>query len=832
MLSQPSVFVATVFKVDRVIVPRAVSQQSGAIPDICCLGIRGVVAAMSGARSAAPSFEFSRSPDDRDRGDGDDEKMIGRLRFSRLGPIAASVLAGFLGAGIADVIATVARAPGPGAGPGVFLLAMGLYGAAGLLAACVIGLLAAGVLGALPAGPSSLVREPDVDGAAAAGLLSGSAAALVIAVVAAAGQKLLVRPMQSDKLATIASAGLVLMAALPAAAVAVGLFKPLRQYLVPRLPRPARLGTTGLLLAAGGLAGVLATVAAFSRADWRVLDLSPFAAFALVVVAGAGHALFWYRSALGRRLAQRIPSVLVSHVLVLAIFVAFGVAARFDEKSPAFAAAEQGSLGLRFGLRVARALTDGDGDGFSARFGGGDCDDHRADVYPGAEDVPGNGIDENCEGGDAVATADDESADESPQDEENEGANAAGETKPPTPDKAAKSGSPAAGAGAFKGNILIITIDALRGDRLGVAGYGRPAGKSLTPNLDALAHRGAYFRRAWAQAPNTPRSFPAILTSQPPSGVRWDKPRVNYPDLLPSNHTFFEDLHAAGLAPIGVFSHFYFTSDRGISKSFKDWSNDGAGTIAESNKDSASPRIVPRVTTHLKKLAASHERFVLWTHLFEPHSSYMTHKEFPVSGVTGVPGLMEKYDYEIAFVDMWVGKLLKTLDTLGLAKNTAVVVMADHGEAWSEHKQMFHGTDLYDEQLRIPLIIAVPGRAPVVNNDDVAAIDVAPTLVDLVGAPIPKSFRGRSLLPALGGEKLPPRPIFSELMPATAWPHHAVMLLDGDKKLIHRISERRFELYDLTTDPGEKKNLADDPAARPVFERMRKTVLGFEERRR
>ena len=831
MPSQPSVFVATVFKVDRVIVPRAVSQQSAAIRDICCLGIGGVVAAMFGARSVAP-FDFSRSPDDRDR--GDDDSMIGRLRFSRLGPIAASVLAGFLGAGVADVLATLVRGPGAGAAPGVFVLAMGLYGAAGLLAACVIGLLAAGVLGALPGGPASLVHQPEVDGSAAAGVLSGSVAALVIAVAAAAGQKLLVRPMQSDKLATIASAGLVLMAALPAAAVAVGLFKPLREHVVPRLPRPARLGRTGLLLVVGGLAGVLATVAAFSRADWRVLDLSPFAALALVVVTGAGHALFWYRSAPGRRLAQRIPSVLVSHVLVLAIFVAFGAAARLDEKSPAFAAAEQGSLGLRFGLRVARALTDGDGDGFSARFGGGDCDDHRADVYPGAEDVPGNGIDENCEGGDAVATADDEAGDESAQDQDQDqqegGANAA---KAPAVDKqgAAKTGTPAPGASTFKGNILIITIDALRGDRLGVAGYGRPAGKSLTPNLDALAHRGAYFRRVWAQAPNTPRSFPAILTSQPPSGVRWDKPRVNYPDLLPSNHTFFEDLRAAGLSPIGVFSHFYFTSDRGISKGFKDWSNDGAGTIAESNKDSASPRIVPRAIAHLKKVAASHERFVLWTHLFEPHSSYMTHKEFPVSGATGVPGLMEKYDYEIAFVDMWVGKLLKTLDTLGLAKNTAVVVMADHGEAWAEHKAMFHGTDLYDEQLRIPLIIAVPGRGPVVSNDDVAAIDVAPTLVDLVGAPIPKSFRGRSLLPALAGEKLPPRPIFSELMPATAWPHHAVMLLDGDKKLIHRVSERRFELYDLTADPGEKKNLADDPAARPVFERMRHAVLGFEERR-
>jgi len=111
-----------------------------------------------------------------------------------------------------------------------------------------------------------------------------------------------------------------------------------------------------------------------------------------------------------------------------------------------------------------------------------------------------------------------------------------------------------------------------------------------------------------------------------------------------------------GLRPIGIFSHFYFTADRGISKGFAEWSDDGAGTIAESNKDSASPRIVPRVIARLQQAAARHERFVLWTHLFEPHSSYMPHKEFPTT-LSGVPGLMEKYDYEIAFADLWVKKL-------------------------------------------------------------------------------------------------------------------------------------------------------------------------------
>lgn len=760
------------------------------------------------------------------------------MKLPHFGPVAASVLAGFLGASVADVVVTALRANGPAPLGGVSALAVGLYGAAGILTAVVVGLLTSGIFAAIATGGSKLRDDEPRDRAAAAGVLAGAIGVGVVAFAVAAGEKVLVRAMQSDLLAVIAAGGLVVLAAPGAAAVAIALYPGLRRFVAARLPRPRALGATGVLLLAGAVLGVLAAVLAFSRADWRVLDLGPFAALAVAVIAGLGHGLFWYGSTAGRRLGARMPSVLLSHGVVALVFLALFFGARLPETSPAFVAAEDGSLGLRLGLKVARRATDGDKDGFSARFGGGDCDDGRADVHPGAEDVPGDGIDGNCEGGDAVASAGEAAG----GDEASGGEDSGGSAQAGSAGSAAQAGAPAADRAipAWTGNLLLVTIDALRADRLGVAGYERPKGKSLTPNLDTLARRGAYFRRVWSQAPNTPRSFPSILTSRHPSAIRWDNPGVNYPVVLPENHTVFEDLAQAGLRPIGIFSHFYFTRERGISKAFKEWSNEGAGTIAESNKDIAAPRIVPQVIARLEKAAAARERFALWTHLFEPHSSYMAHKDFPLSAGGGVAGLMEKYDFEIAFVDRWVGKLLDAVRKLGLEENTAVVVMADHGEAWGEHKVYFHGQDLFEEQLRIPLIIAVPGQAPIVVDDPVSAIDVAPTLVDLVGAPLPRSFRGRSLLPLVAGKSEEsasaaggaPRPVYAELLPATAWPHHAVMMVDGGKKIIHRVSAKRWELYDLATDPGEKRNLADDPQARPVFEAMRAKLIAFEERKR
>ena len=725
-------------------------------------------------------------------------------------PVASSTFAGFLGAGVFDALLVLVR----GHQARLFetlALSAGLYGAAGLLCALVLGWAAATIREAIPGGWGALREDESLDARACGLLLGGVAAGLVLAAGAGLSYSGFVSSMNSRTLATIASAGLALLFMLPAVLVLLATWQVAGRLARRILPRPSRLGRTGLVALALAGAGLLAFVAALSRADWRVLDLGPFGSAAVVLVLGVAHGLFWYHSAAGKALLQKAPTRILRPALALLVIVLLVAGSRVRETSPTYAAIAEGSLGLKFALKLARRATDRDGDGYSALFGGGDCDDSRADVYPGAEDVPGDGIDQNCEGGDAPLVAEP----------------AGDPTDAPAADPAAPK---LVKSGKFTGNILIIAVDATRADRLGVAGYGRPAGHSLTPNLDALARRGAYFRRVWAQAPNTPRSFPSFVTSRYPSEIAWQKRSLNYSPLLPSNHTIFEPLASAGWRPIGIFSHFYFTADRGISKSFAEWSDDGAKTIADSNKDIAAPRIVPRVIERLKKAAKSGERFVLWTHLFEPHSSYMSHAEFPTT-LSGVQGLEEKYDYEIAYDDLWIGKILKTLDETKLSGNTAVVVFGDHGEAWGEHKIYFHGQNLTEEQLRIPLIIAVPGRAPVTSDHEAGLIDVGPTLLDLIGVPPPAHLHGRSLLPVIEGGALPPRPVFAELLPSTATPDHEVIIVDRGQKLVHKVSERRFELFDLGADPKQMKNLADDPGHKALLDELKAKLLAFEEHR-
>lgn len=666
-----------------------------------------------------------------------------------------------LAVGVLDALRVLGRAGwGPGGGLGGVVVVLGLCALGGLVVGgpVVLALRGLGHHPLLAALGRRLGQPGPPRVAALVGVVGGVLALLAFAIVTALTVLVVTPRYHARGPAAAVTAAVVVAAGLVIALVATALLPWLGRWLGGRTPVVAltrgRRGaaTAGLtaLAAAVAVHGALARLA--PTWDAGPTELLTVAGLGLVVVATSGVAV---RLDLRRaRVALGVAALLAASGLV--------TIGRADHARGAISAHGVASGQVLRGLWRA---TDGDGDGFGARFGAHDCDDGDPTVHPHAVDRAGDGVDGNCAGGDPA----------------------------PAAVAAARVARPSTTPAAPRHDIVIVTIDSLRADHTSVAGYRWPT----TPNLAALAARGVHFERAYTPSPTTRRAVPALHYGRMPSTLPFTRSK-RYPLLLDNAlPTLATTLTAAGYRTAAILSHRGLPLGPATYRGFTDVIALSDEPVSR-HRDNAD-QVIDRA---LAWLAEPDPRpRLVWMHLIDPHYPY---RPLPAAPALG-PGV-SAYDREIAFVDVQLGRLFAALS----ADRTIFVVSADHGEAFGEHHVRFHGKSLDEGEARIPLVVVAPGGPAVTAAGPASLLDVAPTVLDLVGVETPAGMTGTSWAGLVrGGPPPPPRPLLLELFENQVGGRELLAVVDGDRKLVRDLSAWTVAGFDLAADPGERAPLSD-----------------------
>jgi arylsulfatase A-like enzyme len=377
-------------------------------------------------------------------------------------------------------------------------------------------------------------------------------------------------------------------------------------------------------------------------------------------------------------------------------------------------------------------------------------------------------------------------------------------------------------------SVILIVIDTLRADHLGLYGYQR----ATSPELDALASRGAVFDHAFATSPWTLPSFGSLFTGRLPAEHRagW---RTGGPDegrsFLPLRDgvpTLAETLAARGLDTGAIMNNAFLHPDFGVARGFDTYDHIGGNR----RKIRRADEVVDRTLEWLR--AEGRGDFFLVVHFFDPHLNYDAPAPFRGRWSIDMPEeernelmdlrplrqrirrggevdwdfLIGAYDEEIAFVDEQIARLWRGLDESGALAQSLVVLTADHGEELRDHGGFEHGHTLFNELIRVPLVVWGPGVEPGRYAAPVSLIDVYPTVLEGLGLPAQEGLPGRSLMPLLAGGSPPsPRTLIAERTlygppreSALAWPY----------KLIFEPNRRELSLFDLGTDAAEGQDIA------------------------